>query len=118
MGPSNKALAPAESPVLTCPFTGEELVIDEIPCGINGVVMYRARGPFYDTKLYGEKQALYYDLSTRGGVRPSFSRVLRKVQGVRLIERPNPSSPVDSNREINTDFIGDVLKGKLKIPRR
>jgi len=105
-------------PLLTCPFKDVPVSIQELPIGVCETPMYRARGPFWVTEWYSDKQALLHDISHRGGVPPGFPRVLRAVQEAKECDPPR-GDPRDgiytkTNREVDTDKIVGILKGGAK----
>ena len=108
-GRPKKQEKPVEEPLLTCPFLGSDLKIEELPTGLNGTTMYRARGEFWTTRLYGEKQMLLHDLSYRNGRAPDFPRVLRLVQSVREVERPQSDPTAGLGGEVDSDAVERVL---------
>jgi hypothetical protein len=89
--PPVKQNPPTDVPILTCPFTGKDLVIEKMPIGTMEKDMWHARGPFWTSFWYDSKQALLHDISTRGGISPAFPRSRPPIE-VRLIEAP-PSNP-------------------------
>lgn len=88
-----RKIAPATEPVLTCPFTGQELQIVSVSDGL----YWQGRGPFYSTRLYDFKEELLFDISTRGGVAPAFPR--RTKIETRVVEPP-PADPVSDLRAL------------------
>lgn len=89
---SKKTPSPAESPVLVCPFTGGKI---ELVCVGDGL-LWQGRGAFWYTKLYGTREELEYDISTRAGVEPAFDRVLK----ITVTEREPPAAnPVQGEIE-------------------
>lgn len=78
---------PASEPILTCPFTGKELVIRQNPT----TKTWQAVGEFYFTAPFEFKSHLLYAISTRNGAAPSFPKGVVEVVGVR---EPPPENPV------------------------
>jgi hypothetical protein len=86
-----KPKASAVVPNTRCPFTGDELVVVEAPCGNLGQQMFQAQGRFWRSRWYNTKRELLYDLSTRDGNPPGFTAVEPSaLQGARLRESPPP----------------------------
>ena len=78
---------PAKLPRKECPFTGKTLEIVHH----EGLDLWQARGEFYTTKWFKEKRELFWFLSHRDGVAPSFPRAIKiEVVGEQV---PPPSDP-------------------------
>jgi hypothetical protein len=88
----------SKEPVLICPFTGKLIDIVFSP----GAGAYMARGPFWTSSLYKDKQELLHDISHRMGVAPQFSR--KVTVKVREVEEPEPNPNADL---VVKDVMGD-----------
>lgn len=73
------------TPTLLCPFTKEPVTIVEL-VGSEGQTFYMARGPFWFTRSFQDRNDLLWHLGFRDGVAPSFPR---KVS-VKVKEREEP----------------------------
>ena len=102
-------VAPPPSPfVPKWPFTGEPLGIVEH----TGIMCYSARGPFWSTRLYQDKDRLLEALSRRDGGDPSYH--VPRITTTELV-RPPPDPVADQVAAFKTlrDKLEDGLDVKL-----
>ena len=76
-------------PITICPFTGKLIDIKFSP----RTGTYMAVGPFWNSKLYKDKQELMWELSHRMGVAPQFPK--KVVVKVKHLEEPDPNPNAD-----------------------
>lgn len=100
MPPSRKR--PATEPLLLCPFMREPLEIVQVAGGAG----WMARGKFYTTSIFLDKQELLWWISHRDSVAPTFPK--RLDIKVRELEPPGiDPADVDRARYEKTDAAID-----------
>lgn len=111
MATAKKTRETVVEPLLNCPFKGTEVVIEELPIGLCERPMYRARGSFWVTNWYDNRQVLLHDISHRDGVPPEFPRILRALQSVTEREEPPKTNPAQGlGAEVDGDVVDKVLR--------
>jgi hypothetical protein len=111
-----KVWRPPTQPILICPFTDADLVVEAQPIGPAGEDMYRVRGKFWVTVWYNDKEALLYDISQREGLAPAFPRNRVPVlQSVREIEEP-PSDPT-TGLGVLSDRGAEIVEAMINDPK-
>lgn len=103
---------------LKCPYTGSNIGIEKVP----DAERFRVRGKFFTPRaLFTHKQALFYAISTRGGVPPAFPEVLEStVTAVTVTERIEPQDPGADMRKASAetkDLVEEVVDRQFHQPK-
>jgi len=102
---------PALEPLMTCPFTGAAIEVEELPIGLCENPMYKAKCGFWTTGWYSDKQALLHDISHRDGVAPEFPRIIRVLQETKKNEKPPQTDPAQGlGGEVDMDHVDRLIR--------
>lgn len=88
MSGDSKPSVGLSEPSLVCPFTGKKIEI----IFSSGTATYMAKGPFWNSKLYKDKQELLHDISHRMGVAPRFPRKVNIEIHDSVAPEPHPGA--------------------------